>query len=232
MEYDSDDRDAMWDYSALQLYREEAEPTYANGEPKFNHTVNLNTQGLVAEVYSKVIGYAYTRYLTYDSQRRLVSEEIYEQVLNNDTGSPITNPALLETYTYTWDEESNLTLIKRQAAGSDHYTLIKFSDFSEKIENTLKPVNFGFDFYGPYGYPANEVSGGGNGGYYIRESYAGQYLPAERKESYFFTANDQPYNATVYNYVYTYEQDSDGRVTEIRQEDANGEFWYTMRVSY
>lgn len=231
LEYDEEGRDNSWTYSPLQIYREEPTPTYDNGSPVFTYTLNLDSQGRIAESFTTNLQSAYTRYYTYDNKGRVVKEEIFEQFLDFETGTPVTNLELNETNTLTWNDDDNLVSVRSQYVNSEYYFLTSFSDFSPEYINTVKPENFGFNFFGSAGYPAGYLHGGGNGGFYYNDTMAGANLPLTIIQETLYTDTDMPYNGYSDEYTVTYEKDDKNRITEIYLVAESG-YWSKTRYNY
>lgn len=142
---------------------------------------------------------------TYDENGRLVQIYSYDRSLT----APY---ALINIYTYTWDDNDNLIEAKREfsrnvsGAIENTYTTT-YSDFSPEYTNTLTGKNFGFDYFGTTSYPDNFTpNSSGSTGNTFPPVFAGKNMPLK------MTVDGR-------NYEMSYRKDNNGRIIHIEQQN-------------
>ncbi|RYG04951.1 MAG: hypothetical protein EOO07_30495 [Chitinophagaceae bacterium] len=214
-------------YDGIRIYRE-FEDLNNIRVGKFLYQYILDNGGLAIEATSQTLSENYRRKFTYDSQKRITKITIEEQYVNSKTGSPNTNFKLSDTYDLTWNNESNITSIRRTYTGDANtggvgYWVYNFEGYSSDRPNTLKPQNIGLNIFGSQGYPAI-MDGGGNGGLIFGPFFAGAQLPAKVSMQAFAKNNDVVGAPFITDY--TIEKNAEGRISLLAYDGVTYRFNY------
>lgn len=234
------DEQGRWDkftYEDLFIHWESEDNFPGTDKPLNFMKIYLDNSGKVTQEIKQVAysgqggysGIAYRNTYTYDTQGRIT--EIFAEEQNiNGSGNPTNSFMGSYRHNLTWDAGNNLTSRRSESIlgnNGGNYQKWTYSGFETGPQNTLRTNNYGFKFYGNFGYDNIHLYHSD----FFDQGFGGEKLPTKMVSgSYNIQTNEPAYPVTEYEVVY--QTDTSGRVIERKQTNEYQGIEYVNTYNY